>query len=125
MEATMGRSDEEIRRDVLDELSWDSRVDASGLTVSVSAGKVTLTGSVRSHPAREAAALDSWAIPGVRGVENHLVVHRRMPAPESAVVVSRVQKVLDWDSEVDGSRIEVTGEGGLVTLKGTVSALWQ
>jgi hyperosmotically inducible protein len=121
----MERSDDDIKRDVAEELSWDGRVDASDIGVAVSAGRVTLTGSVPSHPAREAAVLDSWAIPGVRGVDNRLTVRRRPKGPDDTAIVSRVQKVLDWDPEIDGSRIEVTANAGVVTLRGMATALWQ
>jgi osmotically-inducible protein OsmY len=42
------RTDESIAKDVADSLSWDSRVDASQVLVTVDRGIVTLTGTVPS-----------------------------------------------------------------------------
>lgn len=44
----MIRADEEIKRDLVDELYWDYRVDASNVKAEVSDGKVRLTGTVPS-----------------------------------------------------------------------------
>ena len=41
-------SDEEIKRDVEDELRWDPDIDATDIAVAVKNGVVTLTGFVRS-----------------------------------------------------------------------------
>ncbi|HYZ25628.1 MAG TPA: BON domain-containing protein [Geminicoccaceae bacterium] len=43
------RSDEEIKRDVEEELRWDPDIDATDIAVSVKNGIVTLTGFVRSY----------------------------------------------------------------------------
>ena len=43
------RSDEEIQRDVLEELKWDARVRPNEVGVAVKDGIVTLTGWVDSY----------------------------------------------------------------------------
>ncbi|HEY4029537.1 MAG TPA: BON domain-containing protein [Caulobacteraceae bacterium] len=48
--------------------------DAQTITVSVEAGKVTLTGTVRSDRERRMAAAAAWAHEGVTDVENELTV---------------------------------------------------
>ena len=42
------RSDDDIERDVKEELRWDPGLDASDISVSVKNGVVTLTGFVHS-----------------------------------------------------------------------------
>ena len=57
----MIRTDQAIKRDLIDELYWDHRVDASDVKAEVVNGKVTLTGNVPSYSARSAAATAAWA----------------------------------------------------------------
>ena len=43
------RTDEDIKRDVENELKWDSDIDLSDIGVAVRDGAVTLSGFVRSY----------------------------------------------------------------------------
>jgi len=45
----MARSDEVIKKDVVDELYWDNRIDASKVTATVNDGAVTLAGAGPRH----------------------------------------------------------------------------
>jgi osmotically-inducible protein OsmY len=67
------RTDQNIAKDLVDSLSWDSRVDASNASVTVDRGIVTLTGTVPFYSSRVAAAEDAWLIRGVRAIENGTV----------------------------------------------------
>lgn len=60
----MARTEEQIKRDVVDQLFWDIRVDASDVTVEVSNGTVTLRGTVPTYLAAKAAIDDSWCVLG-------------------------------------------------------------
>ena len=53
--ATLTLTDEQIQRDVLDELKWDMRVRPNEVGVSVKDGIVTLTGWVDSYAKKLAA----------------------------------------------------------------------
>ena len=66
------KADDELRRDVEQELEWEPSVDERRIGVSVIEGIVTLTGEVGSyaHEAEKAA----WAAPGVRKVHNYITV---------------------------------------------------
>jgi hyperosmotically inducible protein len=55
----MARTEEQIKRDVVDQLYWDNRVDASDVTVEVSNGTVTLRGTVPTYFASTAALNDA------------------------------------------------------------------
>ncbi len=52
----------------------DARLDAQRLTVATSGGTVTLTGTVRSWPERDAAVAAAWAAPGIRTVNDRITV---------------------------------------------------
>jgi len=70
------RSDERIREDVCDALTWDPDIDASEVTVSVSSGEVTLAGEVEDRPAKRYAEDLIDDVAGVKDVHNQLRARR-------------------------------------------------
>jgi osmotically-inducible protein OsmY len=66
------RSDDRIREDVCDRLSYDDELDASDITVSVADGEVTLEGTVPDRRSKHRAEDISDAVHGVRDVHNRL-----------------------------------------------------
>jgi len=69
----MSRIDD-IRDAVIDDLTFDPDVDASGITVEYTDGEVVLTGSVPSYPDYVEAAAVARRVDGVRCVRNHLQI---------------------------------------------------
>ena len=65
---------EDLISDIEHQLGHSWFFNPEAIRVSVSAGKVTLTGSVRSHRERRMAAAAAWAHEGVRDVVNQLTV---------------------------------------------------
>jgi osmotically-inducible protein OsmY len=126
-ERGMIRTDQAIKKALIDELYWDHRVDASDVKAEVSNGKVTLTGTVPSYSARTAAANAAWAIDGVSVVTNLLSV-RFPPAfsvPTDAEIKTSAGSTLAWNPEVYSADIDVTVTDGVVRLEGTVDAYWK
>lgn len=68
------RSDERIKEDVSDRLSDDDTLDASDITVEVSAGEVILSGYVDSRQAKHTAEDCAEQCAGVVHVQNNLRV---------------------------------------------------
>lgn len=66
------RSDDRIREDVCDRLSYDDEVDASDITVNVKDGEVTLEGTVTDRYSKHRAEDIADAVHGVRDVHNRL-----------------------------------------------------
>lgn len=121
----MPRIQEDIKKDVVDELYWDSRVDASQVFVEVDAeGTVTLRGTVPTRTARFSAEADARMTPDVVTVENELKVDRPKIVPDQELM-SNVTEMLGWASEVDSSQIAVTVRSGIVTLEGPVPSYWE
>jgi osmotically-inducible protein OsmY len=48
-------SNEELRKNVADELFWDPKIDSSSIAVATDSGKVTLRGTVGSFRENRAA----------------------------------------------------------------------
>jgi len=70
------RSDERIREDVSDRLSWDDQVDASDITVTVSEGEVTLEGSVPDRMSKRRSEDIAEQVMGVKDVHNRLKANK-------------------------------------------------
>ncbi|WP_054586856.1 BON domain-containing protein [Sphingopyxis macrogoltabida] len=68
------RSDDRIREDVNDQLTEDSWIDASRISVAVSDGEVTLGGQVDSKHAKRRAEDLADDVTGVKHVQNNLRV---------------------------------------------------
>ena len=71
------RTDNEIERDVKDELQWDPDLDATDIAVSVKQGVVTLAGFVKSWSDKYEAEAAAKRVSGVKGIANDLEV--RLP----------------------------------------------
>jgi len=120
-------TDEQIMKDVVDQLYWDSRVDASKIKINVIDGKVSLEGTVQDYTALQAADSDVWAINGVRDVQNSLTVK----SPAAAIardndeVKSRIERVLLWDPNLEASKFSVSVKNGEAKIQGSVDAYWK
>jgi osmotically-inducible protein OsmY len=120
------RSDDEIKRDVEEELRWDRDIDATDIGVSVKNGVVTLTGFVRSYMQKYDAERDAKRIAGVVGVANDIevrlpVIHQK-PDPELARdAVEEIKNELPYSHNL----IKVVVNNGWVSLEGDVEWFYQ
>ncbi|SCL39528.1 Osmotically-inducible protein OsmY, contains BON domain [Micromonospora rhizosphaerae] len=115
------RTDQEIQRDVLDELVWDPQVQPNEIGVTVSDGVVTLTGWVDLYARKWAAEKCAHRVGGVRAVASDIEV--RLPAAEErtdAEIAIAASRALEWDSFVPAERLDVTVANGWVMLRGEV-----
>ncbi len=121
------RTDEQIKKDVVDHLYWDHRVDASDVEVEVEDNEVVLRGSVPSYTASEAALFDAWKAEGVTKVDNRLLVKYppTIEIPSDDDIAERVKFVLEWNQSTADADIDVSVDTGNVILKGTVDAYWR
>jgi osmotically-inducible protein OsmY len=120
-------SDEKIKKDVVNQLYWDSRLETSDVCVAVSKGKVILTGTVPSHHLLKVAETDCLAVAGVAAVQNDLEVEWRSPAntPIDEEIRKNIETLLSWNRDVDINDIDISVDGGFVKLNGSVDSLWK
>lgn len=118
---------ERIKADVTNELAWDSRVLATDVHVDVDDGVVTLSGTVPSHFSRQSAVEDASHVRGVVDVVDRLGVRypEVVETPTDDRIAANVENVLDWTPDIDIVDVAVSVSGGVVTLEGTVDALWK
>jgi len=65
-------ADESIRRDVIDGLTKNPRIDTSKIQVEVESGKVILKGKADTEAEKQLSEKIALSVAGVTGVENHL-----------------------------------------------------
>jgi osmotically-inducible protein OsmY len=118
-------TDEQLARDVSDELHWDPKVDNRDIAVSVSAGLVTLRGTVGSPWEKREANRAAQRIRGVLGVENQIQV---LPPTddrlEDADLRGDVLQALMLDARIPTS-VDASVKDGGVTLSGPVDWRYQ
>jgi len=121
MTTVSAHTDEEIQRDVLDELKWDMRVRPNEVGVSVKDGIITLTGWVDSYMKKLAAENAAHRVHGVKAVVNDLEV--RLPGAAERTdtdLAAAVVNALRWDAGIPAGKLDVTVSQGWVMLKGEV-----
>ena len=115
-------------------LLWNSNTDGLDIQVKARDGEVTLTGNAETPAAKELAGALAANTEGVREVFNHLSVSRTDSAAEQAQnaaanaseaisdawITSKVKSSFLYSRNLDGLRIAVATEDGLVSLSGTV-----
>ena len=113
------RTDNEIQKDVLDELTWDAAVDARNLRVAVVAGVVTITGQVSAYAEKREAERLAEMIPGVR----EAVIDIDVVSPEAcgdAELGVAINNALGWAAYLPSDVVSARVEQGWVTLAGSV-----
>ena len=120
-------SEEQIKKDVVEQLYWDHRVDASSIMVEVSGGKVTLDGTVPTYAVHQAAEADCFTVLGVTAVVNNLKVEHpdKRKVPSDDEIETQIKSLLMWNPDVDATDVSLSVVSGLVTLVGAVDSYWK
>jgi osmotically-inducible protein OsmY len=117
-------SDNELKKDVLDELDFEPSVSAANIGVAVTDSVVTLTGHVSSYAQKLAAERAARRVKGVRAIAQEIEVTFPADARVSDEdVAKRAANVLSWNTVLPTNAVKVTVHGGWVTLSGQVD--WQ
>jgi osmotically-inducible protein OsmY len=113
--------DEEIASAAVNRLKWDSTFPDGAVKAKVEKGRVTLTGEVDWHYQQEAAMNDVRGLWGVTGVSNEITIK---PRPNASNIRDKIMVALDR-SWFDPATINVTAQGGKVTLTGKVNSWYE
>ncbi|MDR4499224.1 MAG: BON domain-containing protein [Candidatus Scalindua sp.] len=116
-------SDIELKKSVLAELSQDSRVNSSDITVKSTSGHVTLDGSVKTFYEKNIAVKDANDVVGVGFVTNNLSVREEIRSDK--FIQEDVDFNFDTDYTLGGFDIATKVKDGIVTLTGEVHTLYQ
>jgi osmotically-inducible protein OsmY len=111
------RTDTDLARAAREALQWDIEVPATGVTVMVSNGWVTLDGEVEYGFQKRAAERVVHRLAGVTGMSNLISVKPRVSLGE---VKQDIEQALVRNARTNAPNIQVEVEGRKVILRGRV-----
>lgn len=118
------KTDAEIQKDVMAELSWTPLLNASEIGVAVKDGIVTLSGTVNTFAKKIAAEDAAQRVSGVKAVAEDLVVKLfSFGKKTDTEIAEAVLNALKWNSSLDENKIKIKVEDAWVTLEG--EAEWE
>ena len=120
------KTDDELRADVLAELSRNPRIRTSEIAVIVKDGAVTLSGMVHTLDEKVCAERAVKAIKGVRAIADDIEV--KLPAQmrkADAHIAEQISRLLTWYSSLRNMDVRAEVDDGHVTLIGEVDFLYQ
>jgi osmotically-inducible protein OsmY len=119
---------EDIKRNLIEQLLRDNRVDATNIAVALDDdGMATLTGTVPTSSDQHFAGLDVLLTPGVVKVVNRLTVHYpdTLRGATDVEIQANIRDIFFWNTGIDARNIEVLVQNGIVNLEGSVPDYWQ
>jgi len=120
------KTDNQLQRDVMDELEWVPDVDAAQIGVTAKGGVVTLSGFVTSYAQKMSAEHTAAGVLGVQAIAEELQVRFASdPKISDAEVAGRILDLFSWNVSVPHDKIAVKVENNWVTLSGTVEWNYQ
>jgi osmotically-inducible protein OsmY len=115
------RTDEQIQRDVVAELQWDSRVQPSEVGISVKSGIVTLSGHVDSYYKKWAVEEAALRVRGVVAVANELEVKLSSSSERTdEEVAAAAVRAIESDALLGAKNLQLTVDHGWIAVRGEV-----
>ncbi len=120
------KSDNQIQKDVMEQLKWEPFLNASEIGVAVKNGVVTLSGSVDSYSKKVAAENAAKKIAGVKAIAEDIQIGVSPAYSKSDTEIAEaVLNALKWHSAVQEEKIKIKVENGNVRLDGEVEWEYQ
>lgn len=120
------KSDNDLQRDIIDELAWEPSIDAAEIGVAVVDDVVTLTGHVQSLTEKWTAEHVAKRVAGVRAVANDIQIHLPGESQRTDAEIARAAlNALEWDVWVPHHCVTVAVSDGIITLEGEVDTQYQ
>lgn len=120
------KSDNQIQKDVMDELKWQPFLNASEIGVAVKNGIVTLSGQIDTYSKKLSAEKAAKKVAGVKAIAEDIQIGVS-PAynKTDAEIAEAVLNALKWHTSVQEEKIKIKVENGNVTLEGEVEWEYQ
>jgi osmotically-inducible protein OsmY len=120
------KTDADLKKDVLTELSWDPLIPETRVGVMVNEGVVTVSGHLDTYAEKVATKRAVERVGGVKAIAMEidvipLGIHQR----SDTEIAAAAEHALAWSTAVPADKIKVTVEKGWVTLDGEVDWNYQ
>jgi osmotically-inducible protein OsmY len=121
MTQAIQRTDQDLCRNISDELLYTPNLNARHIELAVKDGMVTMTGDVSSLPERLAARRATMRMWGVKSVDDKMVV-RATPNPgtDDIKLARTAKQLLDWAVDVPSDTVTAHVKDRTITLSGNV-----
>ena len=120
------KTDMQLKQDVLDELNWESAVNAAQIGVEVKNGVVTLVGQVGSFAEKWDAEHAVLRIAGVSALAVEIDVKLQGSSKRTDTDIAQAANhVLAWTTALPKDAVKVMVEDGWITLSGEVNWEYQ
>ncbi|WP_026898264.1 BON domain-containing protein [Daejeonella oryzae] len=115
------KSDNEIQKNVMEQLKWEPFLNASEIGVAVKNGIVTLSGQVDTYSKKLAAENAAKKIAGVKAIAEDIQIGISPAYHKSDTEIAEaVLNALKWHTAVQDEKIKIKVENGIVKLEGEV-----
>jgi osmotically-inducible protein OsmY len=115
------KPDAQLRRDVVDELTWEPTVSVEGINVSCHEGVISLSGAVPFFAEKDAAVRATRRVPGVKAIVDELDVNEFEAHDHVDLdIAEAITSALRWHVWIPDS-VQALVVSGWVTLTGRVN----
>ncbi|SDM12791.1 Osmotically-inducible protein OsmY, contains BON domain [Daejeonella rubra] len=120
------RTDNQIQKDVMEELSWEPFLNESEIGVAVKNGIVTLSGMVDTFSKKLSAEKAAKRVAGVKAVAEDIQVGLSPTYRKTDTEVAEaVLNALKWNTTIPDDKIKIKVENGNVKMEGEVEWEYQ
>ena len=116
------KTDNQIQKDVIDELKWEPSVNHEHIGVAVSDGIVTLSGTVSTFIEKHNAEISTQRVAGVKAIVEKIEV--KLPGSlvrDDQEIAQAIISQFKWSSLIPDDNIKAKVSSGWVTLNGEVT----
>ena len=115
------KSDNQIQKDVMDQLKWEPFLNAAEIGVAVRNGIVTLSGQVDSYYKKLSAEEAAKKVSGVKAVAEDIQIGvSPVYAKTDTEIAEAILSALKWHTAVQDEKVKIKVDNGNVTLTGEV-----
>lgn len=115
------KTDSQIQKDIMDQLSWEPYLNAAQIGVAVKNGIVTLSGQVDTYSKKLIAENAAKKISGVKAIAEDIQIGvSPVYNKTDAEIAEAVLNALKWHTAVQEDKIKIKVEDGYVRLEGEV-----
>lgn len=115
------KSDNQIQKDVMEQLKWEPLLKASEIGVAVRNGIVTLSGQVDSYYKKRSAEEATKKVWGVKAIAEDIQIGvSPFYAKSDTEIAEAILNALKWHTAVQEEKIKIKVDDGNVTLQGEV-----
>jgi osmotically-inducible protein OsmY len=120
------QSDQELHKEIMEELKWEAIHNSSEIGVTVKNGIVMLSGNVDTYAKKEAAERAALRVAGVKVVAEDIIVQPDIGAQRSDMeITDAILYTFKWHGIVQEDRIKLKVDNGCVTLEGELDWTYQ